>query len=250
MPITGRDMRQYHDLLNDMRKRKLVDRNTNLPVCVTSLSGRKLFPVAVKHIINLYTQRILDKYLELYKTQPKLPRHFTTTGPPVFSDQPSKSWGWPKGSWSHESSDHQTAYVHLPCIWSLKRTAMTGVQLSEKTIPDRCPTFMVWQLPWNVQMFPQKLTSLRSITKTPMAADDIPKTSSIAPFSPCEFSRMSFGLINAAQTFQSFIDECWWPLDCKSVKDLISSIWALSPNDYENIALLKTLRNVKSSPAL
>nr|CAH8874048.1 unnamed protein product [Trichobilharzia regenti] len=46
-----------------------------------------------------------------------------------------------------------------------------------------------------------------------MATEDIPKTAIITPFGLFEFLRMPFGLRNAAQTFQRFIDEVFRGLD-------------------------------------
>ena len=45
-----------------------------------------------------------------------------------------------------------------------------------------------------------------------MAPEDIQKTAIATPFDLFEFFRMSFGLKNAAQTFQRFIDEVLWGL--------------------------------------
>lgn len=41
----------------------------------------------------------------------------------------------------------------------------------------------------------------------PINPDDIPKTAIITPFSLYEFTHMTFGLRNAAQTFQRLIHE-------------------------------------------
>ncbi len=47
-----------------------------------------------------------------------------------------------------------------------------------------------------------------------MEEADIHKTAVATPFGHFEFLRMPFGLQNAAQTFQRFIDEVFQGLDC------------------------------------
>ncbi|VDO66477.1 unnamed protein product [Schistosoma mattheei] len=94
MPIIGIDLLQHHNLLIDTRERRLVDRNTNLSVCVTSFSGCRLSPVIVRLTIDPFHQSLLDKYSGICQLQPKLPRvtsnvthHITTTEPPAFSKE-------------------------------------------------------------------------------------------------------------------------------------------------------------------
>ncbi|VDP62816.1 unnamed protein product, partial [Schistosoma curassoni] len=92
VPIIGIDLLQHQNLLIDTRKRRLVDGNTNLSVCVTFFSGRRLSPVTIKRTIDPIYQLLLGKYPGVQQTRPKLPcvtsnvtHRITTTGPPVFS---------------------------------------------------------------------------------------------------------------------------------------------------------------------
>ena len=68
----------------------------------------------------------------------------------------------------------------------------------------------------NIQEFSSQLAGstifsridlIKAFHQIPVHPDDVPKTAIITPFGLFEYVRMPFGLRNAAQTFQRFIDE-------------------------------------------
>jgi hypothetical protein len=226
-PLIGVDFLSHFGLLVDFRNNRLLNRVTSLSC--PAQPDNSLTPSVKTISIGTPVDSLLAEFPDLTRpagVQPEV-RHNTVhhirtiPGPPVTcrprrlapdrqAIAKAEFDAMLRDGTARRSESSWSSVLHIvPKKDKSWRPCGHYRALNARTIPDRYPVRHFHD--YSHQIFEcslfSKIDLVRAYNKIPVQPDDIQKTDITTPFGLFEFPFTSFGLRNAAQTFQRFMDD-------------------------------------------
>ncbi|UYV70228.1 hypothetical protein LAZ67_7002244 [Cordylochernes scorpioides] len=223
--IIGADFLSNFGLIIDMKNKRLIDGITNLSIrgVIQSISD-------MGNISTLNSSSKVSAILTKYPNLCRPPSDFVEAKHSVKHYIPTR--GQPIHSKARRLDSQRL---------TLAKAEFQYIRLNAVTLPDRYPIPRLddfHHILKGTRVY-SKIDLCKAFYQIPIAEEDKPKTAIITPFGLFEFNVMSFGLRNAAATFQRFMHEVLRNLDFAFV--YLDDILVASKTEEEHYSHLETL---------